>query len=226
MTPEFRSDLAYRRAQGWSWKELGGTLSCDPDALRRATENDPQFAEAQERAWAAVTWEGQADGMRRLRHVATGGEGASATQAAEVLVRYAQERRRDETRLAVEHLRAQTRLEVEKLRNERAAAKKTNEEAEPRAPGMLIAPDPTPEEWERINTEEAAQPGAEVYLWGGRHRLCVCEQPDAADVRVRIKKDWSLGVAGGRDVVYWIVADGDTDNLLALKPVFGPGLSA
>src|SRR5262245_16084502 len=70
LPPELRSDIAYRRASGHPWDAIGVSLRYSPDALRRATENDPEFAAAQEKAWTAVTWEGQADGMRRLRQLA------------------------------------------------------------------------------------------------------------------------------------------------------------
>ena len=50
LTPELRSDIAYRRAQGHPWEALGVTLRYDCNALRRACENDPDFAEAQDKA--------------------------------------------------------------------------------------------------------------------------------------------------------------------------------
>ena len=123
LPPELRSDIAYRRAQGHPWDALGVTLRYDSNALRRACENDPDFAEAQEKAWAAVTWEAEADGMRRLRTLANhSDDDAKAMKASEVLVKYARERRRDDTRLACEKLRSETRLAAQAARAERRAA--------------------------------------------------------------------------------------------------------
>ena len=72
LPPDLRSDVAYRRAHSGSWDAVGTALRYHPDALRRACENDPDFAAAQERAWAEAAWEGQADGLRRLRLAANG----------------------------------------------------------------------------------------------------------------------------------------------------------
>jgi hypothetical protein len=208
MTPELRSDIAYRRANGWSWKDLAGVLQCDADALRRVTENDPEYAPAQERAWAAVTWEGDADAMRRLRQMVEGGDSERALRAAEVLVKYAQERRHDETRLAIEKLRAETRLAVETLRTERAALKQPKD-PEPRYAPMLPYPETEEEQqkrFEREHAERAAQPEAYVYIWGGKHPMGRCIAPDETDTRVRVKADWSCGT-GKRGTVFWIVPD-------------------
>src|SRR4051794_21397037 len=85
MTPKFRLSLAYRRAQGASWEDLAAMLNCNADDLHFATETDPEFAKVQEEAWAQVTWEGEADGMRRLRLIANTGSGDGARNASEVL---------------------------------------------------------------------------------------------------------------------------------------------
>ena len=106
LTPELRSDIAYRRAQGHSWDAIGVVFHYHSDALRRAAEGDPEYAAAQEKARAEAAWEGEADGLCRLRLLADGADDGRALAAAEVLVKYARERRRDDTRLAVERLRA------------------------------------------------------------------------------------------------------------------------
>src|SRR3954470_3893353 len=98
MTAKWRSDLAWRLANGWTWKELAETLGCDADELRFATESDPEFAQAQEAAWARVAFDGEADAMRRLRQAANG-DGPGAERAREVLARYGAERRREEVEL-------------------------------------------------------------------------------------------------------------------------------
>src|ERR1700712_3936838 len=140
LTPELRSDIAFRRAQGHAWLALGVSLHYDCDALRRATENDPDFAAAQEKAWAEATWEGEAEAMHRLRGLVNSSDDAQAMQASEVLVRYARERRRDDTRLAVEKLRAQTQLAKIEAR---AAEKERAEEPPP----PMVHRKQTDEEW-------------------------------------------------------------------------------
>jgi hypothetical protein len=214
MTPEFRSDLAWRLAQGWTWEELGETLNCNRDELRRATENDPEFAAVQERAWTRVIWEAEADGMRRLRKLADNGDGERALRASEVLVKYAAERRDNDTRLAIEKMCVEARIEVEKLKNERAAAKEVAKEASRKAqednyfpPTIRPAPETDEERakrFEREHAERAAVPEAEVYLWGGKHPLGQSFPPDASDIRVRVEDDWSCGYGLSRSVVYWI----------------------
>ena len=47
LPPDLRSDIAYRRARGEGWDSLGVVFRYSCDALRRACENDPGFAEAQ-----------------------------------------------------------------------------------------------------------------------------------------------------------------------------------
>ena len=215
LTPELRSDIAYRRAHGHPWDAIGVTMHYAPDALRRATENDPEFDAVQDRAWAEATWEGQADGMRRLRALANGCDDAQALKAAEVLVKFAAEQRRNDTRLAVEKLRAETRLAVEAARLERRAV------GEAEVP-WVMPPQPAPETEEerekrfaREHAERAAVPRAEVYLWGGKHRLGMSHGPDETDARVRVKVDYSCGV-GGRSEIYWVVPD--PPPLLAAMP--------
>ncbi len=206
LTPELRSDLAYRRAQGETWHSLGVVFRYHSDALRRAAENDPEFAAAQERAWEEAIWEGQADGMRRLRFLANASDDDKALRAAEILVKYAAEQRRNDTRLAVERLRSETRLEAERSKTARRAS-------EPEPEVRYLPPQPAPETDEerqerfaREHAERAAAPKAEVYLWGGKHPLGRSDGPDESDRRVRVKADWSCGL-GSRGVVYWVVSD-------------------
>ena len=221
LPPELRSDIAYRRASGHPWDAIGVSLHYSPDALRRATENDPEFAAVQEKAWAAVTWEGQADGMRRLRQLANYSEDEDrALKAAEVLVKYANERLRDENRLTVEQIRSTTRLEVEKWRTERAARAA---EAEPVwVPPVPVKPETEEDrrlrvEWETAQdaVEESKKERPHVYVWGGKHPLGREVAPDESDTRVRIKADWSCG-GGDRGTVYWVVPD--PPPLLAAMP--------
>jgi hypothetical protein len=160
MTPQLRSAIAYRRAHGRSWEELAGDLKCDPDALRYAAEADPEFAAAQERAWTAAAWEGEADGMRRLRKVAAG-EGESATRAAMILFKYAHERRRDATRVAIQKMRVETRAAGGIIRAERVAGKAADRaaEAEARCP---TPPDLPPAKGEPRRSDELSQDAVEV----------------------------------------------------------------
>ena len=219
LPPELRSDIAYRRACGHPWDALGVTLRYSPDALRRACENDPDFAEAQEKAWAAVTWEGEADGMRRLRFVANhSDDDDKATKAAEVLVKYARERRRDDTRLACEKLRSEARLAAEAARAERRGARAEPEAAWPRP--QWPAPETEEEKqkrFEREHAERAAEPKAYVYIWGGKHPLRRCHAPDETDTRVRLEYDASCG-EGARGIVYWVVADSPPEARVSGEP--------
>jgi hypothetical protein len=205
LPPELRSDVAHRRAHGHSWDAVGCALRYHPDALRRACESDPDFAAAQERAWAEATWEAEAEGMRRLRALADGCDDEVALKAAEVLVKYARERRRDDTRLACERLRAEARTAAEAARSERAAAREE-------AVYMPMLPSPETEQerrdrFDREHAARAAEPKARVYVWGGRHPLGRAFGPDEADTRVRLELDESCGV-GMKGGVYWVVADG------------------
>ena len=222
LPPELRSDIAYRRAQGSSWDAVGVVFKYHPDALRRAAENDPAFAAAQERAWAEVAWEGEADGMRRLRFLANGCDDDRAARAAEVLVKYARERRRDDTRLAAERIKSDTKLAVEAAKTER------NEPAEPEE-CPPPAPKPQPESAEaraarlyREHAAEAAQPGAEVYLWGGKHPTGQCVGPDETDTRVRLVPDWSCG-RGSRMIVYWVVPESAREHVPGTGIIDPPG---
>jgi hypothetical protein len=217
MTAKFRSDIAWRLAQGWTWKELAETLSCDADDLRFATETDPEFAEAQERAWTRVIFDGEADAMLRLRKLADSGDSERALHASEVLVKYAAERRDNDTRLAAEKMRSQTRITVEKLKNERAAlkeatkdaARKAQEEANYFPPVIRPAPETDEERakrFERENAECAAKSEAKVYLWGGKHALGRSIPPDESDIRVRVEDDWSVpSYSPEWNLIYWIV---------------------
>ena len=88
--------------------------------------------------------------MRRLRQVANTGGGESATHAAEVLVKYAAERRRNDTRLAIEKERDATRIAVEKMRSERAAKKvQAHEDEEEWVPPPREVRE-TPEEFQKL----------------------------------------------------------------------------
>jgi hypothetical protein len=218
LPPDLRSDIAYRRAQGHPWDALGVTLRYDSNALRRACENDPDFAAAQDRAWAAVTWEGEADGMRRLRTLANHSDDDNkAMKASEILVKYARERRRDDTRLACEKLRSETRLAAEAARTERRAAASTEPEAAWPRP-QWPAPETEEEKQKRFEREHAAraaEPKAYVYIWGGKHPLGRSHGPDETDTRVRLKYDASCG-CGARGIVYWVVRD--SESLEAVVP--------
>jgi hypothetical protein len=179
-----------------------------------------------------VAFEGEADAMRRLRLIVNTGSDTSAKDAAEVLARYAAERRElearreaDRTRLEIEQLRARTRLEVERLRTERALAREqakqarqAEQEEAPEAPRYVP---PTQEELEASYAEEASREGAEVYVWGGGHDIERGFAPDAADIRVRVRKDWSLGVGTG-GLVYWVVAPGHGDQIETILPKTTP----
>jgi hypothetical protein len=57
-----------------------------------------------------------------------------------------------------------------------------------------------------------------VYVWGGGHDIERGFMPDAADVRVRVRKDWSLEHA----LVYWVVAPGHGDQIETILPKTAP----
>ena len=203
LAPALRSDVADRRAEGHPWATIGVALRYHPDALRRAAEGDPDFPAALERAWAAATCEGEADAMRRLRRLLDDDDPKVALHAAEVLMKYGRERRRDDTRLAVERVRADA--QVAKAAARRAPAKTEVDE------GGWVAPptEPIPKTeagWQALR-ERADAAGAateecpKVYLWGGTHPLGRSIPPDAADVPVRVRADYSVGGGG----VYWVV---------------------
>lgn len=206
LTPALRSDIASRRAEGHPWSTIGVALGHHSDALRRAAEDDPDFPAALERAWADATWEGEADAMRRLRRLLNEDDPKIALHAAEVLVKYARERRRDDTRLAVERMKG--KAQVAKA----AARAKATEPAWVAPPNRNPLPK-TEAEWEvlreRIDTDRAAEsvetPGEymspRTFLWGGKHPLGRSCPPDGADVPMRVRADHSI--AGG--VVYWVV---------------------
>ena len=212
LTPELRSDIAYRRAFGSPWVAIAGMFHYDEDAIRRATENDPDYPAALERAWDEVTREGQSDGMRRLRLIANSFDDTDrALKAAEILMKYAREERRDHTRLSIEKLRSETKLAVEAARIEGRVAKEAEESP------WLTMPIPKPETHEEMAIRrevEAAAAAAEmskkelpdVYIWGGKHPLGRSVGPDETDTRVRLKPDWSWGL-GSRGTVYWVVPD-------------------
>ena len=205
LTPELRSDIAYRRAHGHSWDAIGVTLHFHSDALRRASENDPDFAAAQERAWTTATWEGQADGMARLRLMVNGCDDDRALKAAEVLVKYASERRRDDTRLAVEKMRAEAQVARAAARAKADAPRE--EPARPVIVGWVPAPETDAERQKRFareHAERATEPDAEVFLWGGKHPTGRSVAPDDSDTPVRVYADWSCGVGGKRCPVYWV----------------------
>jgi hypothetical protein len=214
LPPDLRSDIAYRRARGEGWDSLGVVFHYSCDALRRACENDPDFAAAQERAWAAVTWEGEADGMRRLRTLANhSDDDAKAMKASEILVKYARERRRDDTRLACEKLRSETRRAAEAARTERRAASSEPEASWPRP--QWPAPETEEEKQKRFEREHAAraaEPKAEVYIWGGKHRIGRSHLPDEPDTRVRLMDDWSCGVGMRHGLIYWVVPESVCTN--------------
>jgi hypothetical protein len=74
---------------------------------------------------------------------------------------------------------------------------------------MLPYPETEEEQQKRFEREHAAraaEPSACVYLWGGKHKLGCCIDPDESDRRVRVKADWSCN-SGGVGAVYWIVPD-------------------
>ena len=211
LTPALRSDVAYRRAEGHPWDTIGVAVRYHPDALRRAAEDDPDFPAALERAWAEAAWEGEADAMRRLRRLLNEDDPKIALHAAEVLVKYARERRRDDTRLAVERIRADAQAAKAVARAAKA------DEPEPKVGGWVAPraePIPTTEAgWqalrERMDTDGAARsvetPGAymspRTFLWGGKHPIGRSLPPDESDAPVRVQADHSI--AGG--TVYWVV---------------------
>ena len=213
LPPDLRSDIAYRRAHGSSWDAVGTVLRYHSDALRRACENDPDFAAAQERAWAEAAWEGQADGLRRLRLLVNGEDDGRALKAAEVLLKYAAERRRDATRLAIERLRADAQQARAAAQQAKAEAKRAPREEEPAGPvivGYMPAPETDAERQARFareHAERAAEPAAEVYLWGGKHPTGISVRPDDSDVPVRVFADWSCG-CGPKSVIYWVAPAG------------------
>ena len=219
LTPELRSDLAFGRACGRSWKGLAEGRGHDPDALRRAAESDPEFAGALERAREEVALKCEAEGLARLQQIAASRDERVALKAAESLVRYGLALRRERTRLAIEELRAEVKREAA-----RARRRESDEEGEGdgwvtmRVPVRREAPEEMALRRDIAAVEGSAGEGPlarevpEVYLWGGKHCTGRSVEPDASDRRVRVVEDNSVGF-GQRGPVYWVVPEGAVPSL-------------
>lgn len=187
------AEVADRRARGQSWSAIAAALAWDEVALRAAVRHDPRYAAAMAAARREVEQEAEAELIHTLRQHLHNAE--TALPAATLLAKYLSDRRRDTTRLEVEQLRRSHR---------------------PATPGLPADPQPPPaaatpwtadddqqaerDFWRRqhLVTQEAAQPSAEVYLWGGDHPIGDTP-PTAADTRLLIVSDMTIP---GRHV-YW-----------------------
>jgi hypothetical protein len=185
--------VADRRARGQSWSAIAAAIAWDEAVLRSAVRHDPRYEAALGTARREVEEEAEAELIHTLRQHLHNPE--TALPAATLLAKYLSDRRRDTTRLAVEQLRRSTRPASPEL----PAAPQPPPEAEPR----LTADEEQQAErafWRRQYqvAQEAAQPGAEVYLWGGDHPIGDTP-PTAADTRLLIVSDMTIP---GRHV-YW-----------------------
>ncbi len=187
------AEVADRRARGQSWSAIATALAWDEAALRTAVRHDPCYEAAMAAARREVEQEAEAELIHTLRQHLHNAE--TALPAATLLAKYLSDRRRDTTRLEVEQLRRSFR---------------------PATPGLPAPPEPPPEAerqwtadddqraerefWRRqhLVAQEAARPGAEVYLWGGDHPIGDTP-PTAADTRLLIVSDMTIP---GRHV-YW-----------------------
>jgi hypothetical protein len=124
-------------------------------------------------------------------------------KAAEVISKYAAERRRNETRLAVEKMRAETALaKVAAAR----AARGQEEDADPYARLGPAAKKELETEW--ADTLGAWNPTTlrpRVYLWGGEGVIGNGAVPDDRDTRVRVLRDDAPGDGDGP--LFWVVPD-------------------
>ncbi len=139
--------------------------------------------------------------MVRLRRMLYEDDPDKSFKAAEVLVKYARERRRDDTRIAVEKLRTEAAHVRAEARVEAQRAKVVEPAWFP-----LMPPVVKETEDERIARVEREAIEAAVYLWGGKHHIGQCLEPDASDVKVRVVADRSAG-CGSRMVLYWVVPE-------------------
>ena len=214
LSAELRTELAERRAAGYSWFSIGAATRRKEDALRKAAAADPLFpaavaAAADPLVPAAVAAaraeairDAEAAALERLRLLTNGDDTALALRAAEAMLAFGARCRREETRLAVEKLRAETqRAEIEAK-----AAKVARAEEAPR-PRFVPTPVPTEAEYaehrERGAVESARKPEYEVYLWGGKHVIGTSQQPDDTDTRVGIYQDYSVN--RGPYSILWVV---------------------
>src|SRR5262245_11607644 len=103
--------VADLRARGQSWEAVAQAVHWDDVAeLRRAIRRDPYFPKALELAEQEVQREADAESLARLRAVVNGNKPVAARKAAEVILKYLAEKRRDATRLEVERIRAEARM--------------------------------------------------------------------------------------------------------------------
>jgi hypothetical protein len=191
---------------------MAAELGHDPDALRRATEGDPEYAPALERAREEVAFKCEAEGLDRLRQLAAGEDRRLALKAAESLVRHGAAFRREQTRRAAEESRAGAKREA--ARSRQRLEEVDDEPGDGWVTMRLPVKRETHEEMalrrDRGAVEGSAGQGPpagevpEVYLWGGKHSTGRSAEPDASDRRVRVVEDNSLGV-GQRGSVYWVV---------------------
>ncbi|MCS6863620.1 MAG: hypothetical protein RMJ56_14255 [Gemmataceae bacterium] len=202
LTDAIRAEVAQRRAEGQSWAAIAAALQWDVADLRHAVRHDPDYEAAFLAARREWEYDAEADLIHTLRQHLHNPDTALA--AATLLAKYFSDRRRDETRLEVERRRCQARSATP-ARPTRSASHPSDQSDHPlTADEERQAADEERQAeqvfWRRqqLVAQDAAKPGAEVYLWGGDHPIGDTP-PTAADTRLVIVSDMTLP---GRHI-YW-----------------------
>ena len=196
---DLRAEVADLRARGKKWEEVARAVQWDAVELCRAARRDPDFPAALEAAEEEVWREGQANGFARLCALTNDADPDRAKEASEIIMRYSAEKmkyaaqkRRDETRLAIERLRAETRITCAKLRAKPAHREEIDDDDA--VPDLTQAQvelvEQYRQEYERACAKACAGK-AHVYLWGGCHKIGGVE-PDDTDTHLHMTVDDSL----------------------------------
>jgi hypothetical protein len=192
--------IARRRARGQSWESVAAEFHWDVDDLCYTCDREGAYAAALERAQKDVDDEADAEGMHKLRELLRHKRASVALDAATVLTKYLADTRRDATRLAVEKLRAETKIACANARRDAALGKHRPDDDPPLTDADKDQAVRAFWRGQDYSAEDASKPRAEVYLWGGDHKLG-STLPSEKDVRVIVMAD---DTNNGRKL-YWVM---------------------